>query len=436
MKTYKLLLEILTPVHIGDGTYIEPYEYVIDDLFYKIDLSKFLLKLSKKEKHFRNKDCVIFTSNVSEDIKNFYKGKIDDPHNQLLIHPFIRDGNRSPYIPGSSVKGSIRTALIFDLFDKRYIGKNKFRSDILEANLLKCERGWMDSRGNVSVTKGLNPQKDPFRGVKTVDILLSPNSTKIHKIETVIKKENIQPMDIQLIKETTHSEFTGNPLSAQTEIRIDDELFDKNKEIKEKISIEDIISSCKEFSGQIIDNELGRYFRRHQASNIYGRLKDIWSGLQENEFMFRLGQGSGYDSMTMNLKLFSKNIKTRKLTDEIIPLGWIKGKFEVEIEGLKFKKRTNKEEQKRKPKREISTIKTEVQEWEGVDLTLTPGSGVLTVSWKDKKASVEREKANNIREKLPESLRNRLKKKRKLENVNVSVEAVGNAFLLLEVRSS
>ena len=38
MEVYKLFLDILTPVHIGDGSEIEPYEYVIDEQFHKIDL--------------------------------------------------------------------------------------------------------------------------------------------------------------------------------------------------------------------------------------------------------------------------------------------------------------------------------------------------------------------------------------------------------------
>jgi len=37
LKNYKIKCEILSPVHIGDGSEIEPLEYVIkNDKFYKI----------------------------------------------------------------------------------------------------------------------------------------------------------------------------------------------------------------------------------------------------------------------------------------------------------------------------------------------------------------------------------------------------------------
>ena len=91
MEVYKLFLDILTPVHIGDGAEIEPYEYVIDGQFYKINLSKFILNLSQEDQNqfnrlletdiiscrefvknkFPGKDCVVYSSQVSEEIISF-----------------------------------------------------------------------------------------------------------------------------------------------------------------------------------------------------------------------------------------------------------------------------------------------------------------------------------------------------------------------------
>jgi len=46
----KLILETLTPVHIGCGETIEPYEYVIADKLYRINLEKFIRFLSDKDR--------------------------------------------------------------------------------------------------------------------------------------------------------------------------------------------------------------------------------------------------------------------------------------------------------------------------------------------------------------------------------------------------
>ena len=80
----------------------------------------------------------------------------------------------------------------------------------------------------------------------------------------------------------------------------------------------------------MINHELKKYFNNHPTSDVYKKLKDYWSELKNNEFMFRLGWGSGYNSMTINLKLsHPKLVKTRKLINGLIPMGWIKGKFEI-----------------------------------------------------------------------------------------------------------
>lgn len=351
MEVYKLYLDILTPVHIGDGSEIEPYEYVIGEQFHKIDLSKLLLNISSEDQKqfnklletdiiacrefiknkFQGKDCVLYSSQVSEEIKAFYKSKIADPRNQLLIYPFLRENSCLPYIPGSSLKGSLRTALIFSLLEKDYSGKES--GDILEAVLLKCERGWLDRNQGLFITKGLDPQKDPFRCIKIADVMLPQDSTVIQRVITVSKKnESIQSMNIQLIKETTRSEFTGKSLSTTAELRYDGQLLKKNGDIKKKITIQEIVDSNKTLSGKVIDYELEKYFNNHPSSEVYERLKDIWSGLKKDEFICRLGWGSGYNSMTVNLRLSrQKTVKTRKLINGLIPMGWMKGRIELVI---------------------------------------------------------------------------------------------------------
>ncbi|OHB43341.1 MAG: type III-A CRISPR-associated RAMP protein Csm5 [Planctomycetes bacterium GWC2_39_26] len=348
MEVYKLFLDILTPVHIGAGSEIEPYEYVIGEQFHKIDLSKLLLNLSSEDqkqfnklletniiacrefinKKFQGKDCVLYSSQVSEEIKAFYKSKIADPRNQLIIHPFLREASCLPYIPGSSLKGSLRTALIFSLLEKDYSGKES--GDILEAILLKCERGWLDRNQGLFITKGLDPQKDPFRCIKITDVMLPQNTTVIQRVDTINKKDGvIKSMDIQLIKETTHSEYTGTPFSIVTELRYDEQLLKTNRDIKKKVTMQEIMDSNKTLSGKVIDYELEKYFNNHPVSDVYKRLKGLWSGLNKNEFICRLGWGSGYNSMTVNLKLSrQKTVKTRKLINGLIPMGWMKGRIE------------------------------------------------------------------------------------------------------------
>lgn len=146
LKTFKLKLTTLSPIHIGDGTNYEPINYVIKDNFlYYFDEQFVLEKIYESEKRFpsenelldlyalvaffRSRSDFIIENNlyknkieVSSDIKNLYKPDFgtskngDDSINQMLILKHISTINPytkklEPYIPGSSIKGSLQTVL-------------------------------------------------------------------------------------------------------------------------------------------------------------------------------------------------------------------------------------------------------------------------------------------------------------------------------------
>ncbi len=346
MKKYRLFLEILTPVHIGDGSYLEPYEYVIDEKFHKINLMGFLLALPIDKqnesnnllqsdimkfreflkKNYKGKDCVISSSKISEDLKLFYEHKIDDPRNKLIIAPFVRNGFQTPYIPGSSIKGALRTAIIFNFFPARYLKE----TDKLKALKSGYRSIGFNKEPGLLLPQEIKPQEDPFRSIKISDITFPDDSNIIQRIKTVTKKDGkIETLNISLIKETTCADLIGKDLNLEAELMYDDQLLKQNKDFKKKIIVQDIIDSNKFFSEKMISFEQS-YFIDHPVYETYNTLKAIWSTLKENEFMFRLGWGCGYNSMTINLKMYKPRIiKTRKLINDKIPLGWIKGRMEL-----------------------------------------------------------------------------------------------------------
>lgn len=326
MKIYELKCEILTPLHIGDGSELQPYEYIITDKFYKISLEDFILDLPiKKQKvitdlmeqdiiklrHFlrNNLDPLRFGEyfvEVSNKVKNSYDTKIADELNQLLISPFIRTSNR-PYIPGSSLKGAIRTAVVA-YFAGENIRERNARN--LEAKVL----GYFNQK-----RKKINLQNDPFRAIKITDSFLPKNSTLIEEVATITKQG-----EIKVIREVTYSQSTDHPLEFSTELRIDDALLTKNSRIRKKLNIETLTIACNEFSNIVIQYEKDKYFRnRPKVKKIYNWL---YSQIKENKsFLFRVGWGSGKNSVTLNLKKErSEYVKTRKLIDMIYPLGWVK----------------------------------------------------------------------------------------------------------------
>ncbi|MFH0775902.1 MAG: type III-A CRISPR-associated RAMP protein Csm5 [bacterium] len=326
MKRYRLYGEVLTPIHIGSGVVIEPYEYMIsEDRLYKIDLAELLISLEDTEREeilgllekdilgfrgfIRNRVDLSrysqFSVGVSPEVSRLYKDKLVEFQNQLLIGLFIRSLNQ-PYIPGSSLKGALRTAVIFHLLSGK---TGEGFSDRLEGNILGC----LDNRGF------LNPSSDPFRAIKIRDASLEKDSTAIEEIETFRNDgDRLKDMGMQVIKEVVSPKT-----SFETELLIDDDLFRKNRDMGRRLNTEIFINACSDFYQQVIDRERD-YFKETEVASNYERFLQLDKG----EFLLRLGWGSGFNSTTVNLKMFKpKQIRTRKLVDGHLPLGWIKAKI-------------------------------------------------------------------------------------------------------------
>ncbi|MEA3465351.1 MAG: type III-A CRISPR-associated RAMP protein Csm5, partial [Thermodesulfobacteriota bacterium] len=133
-------LEILTPVHIGSGDTSDPLDYVVatqdgQDYFCQIDLDAWLEdypdqealskvldngKLPAIRKFIADKlDVDIYARSsskiISPEIAKKYRHHIADLNspNQLLIEPALKNPlTGGLLIPGSSIKGAMRTAVI------------------------------------------------------------------------------------------------------------------------------------------------------------------------------------------------------------------------------------------------------------------------------------------------------------------------------------
>lgn len=149
LKTYRLALTPLSPIHIGCGEDFEPTNYVIDDdgkfgpVLYGFDPSRAVLNtlqtsklmdaanrasLMGIQKFFRD-NAATFKAQadtlipVSSGVSAVYEQRVgraanveasgNQVFNQLFIERTMHSGRENqPYIPGSSFKGAIRTAML------------------------------------------------------------------------------------------------------------------------------------------------------------------------------------------------------------------------------------------------------------------------------------------------------------------------------------
>lgn len=165
IKQYDVTLEVIGPVHVGSGTILSKKSYVFSDRRHMemIDLEKMYSFLKKKglaekyEQYLKNggknikfQDWLERNRIKMSDIQDCVKYTIDCgdafqiDSNDMQISEHIKDTYGMPYIPGSSLKGMLRTILISsDLINNpnEYsklgrdmsfnIGKNKKR-DLIE----------------------------------------------------------------------------------------------------------------------------------------------------------------------------------------------------------------------------------------------------------------------------------------------------------------
>lgn len=136
--TYKLQLETLSPIHIGAGQ--EKYWQKGLDYYYKgrkvyiLNQKKILLSLSPQERS--NFNAKVSTGKGGEFLNLFFSNK--DPHDfsdfvyessiapQDDIRTHIRNGMGQPYIPGSSLKGAIRSAIFNHILKKERMSLKKY----------------------------------------------------------------------------------------------------------------------------------------------------------------------------------------------------------------------------------------------------------------------------------------------------------------------
>ncbi len=345
MKTHKLSCEILSPIHIGSGREIDPLSYIIKgERLYKISFERFVAGINdterlKLEELIDRGDLLIIREYVLEHIDTYrqsfysvavnphvietYHSKKGDIRNQLLISPFIRtEGEAKPLVPGSSLKGAIRTAVISELAKKKNLPEPKSVRDeyAFESKVL----GYKDAKN------------DPFRGLKIRDKCLEKGATIIREIQNVSKTNGraLKANNIQMICEITHSDITGKFVEFQTEIIFDEELF-STEFLSTSLTREQIVKSCTEFYRDKMEDEHQKFYENTEAENVSKKLLD--TTLDQNSFLLRIGRFSGVESVTLdryrNPKPPGKKKSwgnTRNLAEGIYPMGWVKACFEDE----------------------------------------------------------------------------------------------------------
>ncbi len=396
VKQYRIELTPITPVHIGTGEPLNPTNYVIlkekntDSTFYmlyKINIPALYDLLNPKEKE--NLLTLLDNNNLSalwrtlkelsEKYKSNYKafinyGIVEDnvyqeyneqiskttPSSKLEIWPTIRDSSAIPYIPGSSLKGAIRTAYL----NAKYPAKEQDLLKLWNENITNV-KGFIQRQaerkvesiilGNYSINKKrfVKPDifSDPFKSLQISDLKPTPNSdptttvAKCH-IKHIQKSEMVSTftdviLPAWIFEDDLDCTFTTNVLIKQ---HFQESCRRSHKTI-ELFDINDIFKTLREFYIPRLEQEIDKYYRAKKwaSEDCITKLINNINSLAGNEAIIRIGRHSHFESMTIssiqtklrqkapNNKKQLQHGRTRAFADvngSLLPLGWCKIKLE------------------------------------------------------------------------------------------------------------
>lgn len=352
---HHLSISFFSPVHIGSGEEMTPLEYLIDPdgYFYTFSLDQViaamtpqdrqrLIELQRSDKpgsltHIRNlirhrfdKGKHIVKIPVTPAVQSYYQDKISQTDHQLITNPFIKTMNR-PYIPGTSLKGAMRTAVL-----NHWAGEG----DKDENDILKLKTRGRDNRLRPDI--GL----DVFKFLKVPDIHLPPDFTFYAKISLYNLKDNaLNETKIPLIREVTASHFFHNgplipsrPHAIAFTLKLDEHLMKDRRTASGRRDLTfSVLWHALDFYKEVLDKESRKWSAYNEnLKQFYDRFTGFLqtAGDRGEVKVIKLGFGSGFEAVTItrlrdNSQPHGKSVH---LVEGLCPLGWAVLQKEKQVE--------------------------------------------------------------------------------------------------------
>ena len=337
----KVKIQTLTPIHIGSGEFLKnnsdfvEYKDGEDSYICIIDPKKILDIIGIEhindwvELIERNGDTKEYVSKLGRNATpDTYASRIVDNYANSLkqgetLKECIHDGMGKPYIPGSSIKGAIRTAVLATIVENQ---------TGLEHSI-KDRRGFMTAKQVEAKFLGGDPNSDVFRFIKVGDAYFEHGcelSTRV--INLNIRKTNnlIDPSKPQLV------EAIGVEKETEFQMKVDKAYYDwtkkhwpmDNGKVKpmgtfptQMNDISSLFLLINEHSRKLVEDEVTYWMEVRKEGftgadayikNMKRIMDDIISCHKGKECVLRIGHASGWrfitGAWTENLKNFEREV--------------------------------------------------------------------------------------------------------------------------------
>ncbi|NPV67673.1 MAG: type III-A CRISPR-associated RAMP protein Csm5 [Anaerolineae bacterium] len=308
-RHFDVTLQAITPLHIGTGNVLMKGIDFIDDgkTTWRLDVDRILADLWAPE--FGNAHPAELLESIPQAERDQYviysaKGAIRAQQTSSKLRECIKTPDYQPYIPGSSLKGALRTALAWAGWPEQVkavqandIRKSKsWAGQTLEDRLFRPKRSDKDG-----------PNKDLLRALHIGDLHLQTEGAvwQILNIQVAKSSSFDSPIEVEAIGADTV--FAGR-------LTIDDHLFQPQTDSVlglhslEPWIVTELAQRVNQHTLDLLDRRIARSSRMQQngAANVrrfFTDLRGYVTGLPANKCVICLGWGGGWDSKTFGSRL-------------------------------------------------------------------------------------------------------------------------------------
>lgn len=354
-------LEALSPIHIGSGDAIPPIEYVIEDKFYRVNMEALLkddaFNVDRFIEHCKGEKPYLgdFEPTLGKryaryqlDISPIARKSLEETFAD--IRALIKTASGT-YIPGSSIKGAILSALYWHTLKRKAENNFNIKNIIISCltkNWQKLKSLQRGEEGNIIVSN----KKGLINAEKTIENLVFESIIKEDEKKHYVKQSKnkikfatwLQITDTNIIPNENLYIGLCRVFGSRRNIRIIHELLKPKSKLfftlkKEKARFEEleILEICDDFYSKILKKDMEWFKKREREIPFdYGKILN-------EEYKLRLGYGSS--SLATSLLILAEELgveaeylkqwritkyrepATRRIViekDQAYPLGWIK----------------------------------------------------------------------------------------------------------------
>ena len=321
----KYQLKTITPVHIGTGETLSQIDGFYDNgQWHRIDLDAVLAAIPESElnrltiamgqRNFQwrrylptNQSSARYTLPCPEDPR------------ETEIREAMKNPSGRPMIPGSSIKGAIRTALLWDLIGDSNQESFKYSVNYLKEQLRrKPNRNWAGREIERRVL-GKDPNHDLMRAVQVSDTAPIP----IEALEIGVLWTGTLNRNDRLVQKRENGReyktFVEQIRAGQTfdfSIKIDKSLFRQREKRElgftaeqERVLCEEFADVCNFVAKDLADTEADFFdaYYLDEIVNFYDDLLQRIKNLPDDGFILPIGWGTGYRAKTVTELLTGDN---------------------------------------------------------------------------------------------------------------------------------